>query len=228
MPVSAQDVRVRTLDVVSVPDVTRGIPESLRHPNPRERGNYPWLDEVGVFSEEAINGYTETYGAFEFAFEPALQIPDTITWTRFEVIAPEGIDYHFVSWFAADGLIRAGFDSYWLPLMYGEASPARYILFAEQPAEITINSFTYYFRTWDELASVIGLHEDMADTLAHDPAFPQVPLTPPVNGWIHAPYVSTTTVTFPVSEREDFISILAEIERLVHLLACTMQPYMCN
>jgi len=126
VPVSAQDVRVRTLDVVSAPNVTRGIPESLRHPNPRERGNYPWLDEVGIFSEEAINGYIETYGAFEFAFEPALQVPNTITWTRFEVIAPEGIDYHFVS------------------------------------------------------------------------------------------------------EREDFISILTEIERLVHLLTCTMQPYLCN
>ncbi|MCL2406918.1 MAG: hypothetical protein FWC95_03220 [Defluviitaleaceae bacterium] len=176
-----------------------GIPDSMVDVTitPRDLEGYPWLAEITFISEDELNALIEEYGAIELRFNPVTQDDGVITWTRYEIIAPEGMDYVFVSWFFGDTMIRGEFNSLWLPLeSIDDASPARYLIFADTPGEIILTTFTYTFRNWDEIAESIGLSQDPADTHTLNPAFPSLPINAPTGGWYRAPWNSSTVIIF--------------------------------
>jgi len=173
------------------------IPEIFESPmNPRTPGGYPWLAEVVELDEDEVDELMDEHGAFEIGFTSATLDEDTITWTRYEIDAPEDMKYGFFSYFDGDKLIRGDFNSLWLPLEYGDEFLARYLLFAEDPGTITLTTYTYTFRDWEELTSVLGLHPEMEDTAAQNPGFPTLPIGAPENGWVREPWESTVDIVF--------------------------------
>jgi hypothetical protein len=70
------------------------------------------------------------------------------------------------------------------------------MLFAENPGAVTLTTFTYTFRDWDELSAVLGLYPAMEDTAALNPSFPTLPIDAPEGGWFRAPWTSSVTMVF--------------------------------
>ena len=190
-----------TAKIVQSPENSPKIPEELNVNTSADREGYPWFDDLGEWDVKDIEAFALEYGAYEIKFAPISHELGNITETFFVVTTSEGISYSLGSYFDVDSIYRTGFNSWWLPLGYGESSPARYFVFADGPGEVTITSTSYVFRDWDEIAAIAGLHEDSADTLALNPSFPELPFKFPdgLNGhndWVREPYVSSLVLIF--------------------------------